>query len=511
MGSSYCGNNRRKANYIYEDFFADRNSINYDMILNFYSFLQLKKNGWTCYFTPEGKEKYDKCIKEYNIVIGILGMKNRGKSYLLGRIMENDDYKPPSGFLITTYGISCNFPKNTKTGSFFITLDTAGKDSPLLQNDLFKDNIKSFARDQVITEVVLSDFIIQESNILIAVLEQLSFEEQEMLKTLIERLKKKEIKGIQKRRLIVIHNLMNIATVEDIKNFIDNVLLKSLTFKLEPQSMRGNENYDDSNKVVYIQNVDNENENNNQNKLEIIHLIFGNDEEENIRREYNEPALRYIRDYITINSTRKFDIVKSFKDFIYKNSSKYLTGDEFKEDSIIIGKPKNKKFFSDKEETNQIDKIIIPIKSKNLNFEVKGFVKGFRGNETFFNKINPRYSSRLIKKNEKYYIEILFELFGKIKKLKRKILSDNDDKNQYIILIKGEIEEFEKIEKVYGNLEYTEFDFQVIIQKFYTIEKFNKEIEIEIIEEAKEKDIKYEENKLGIYKLLLESEIYYND
>ena len=345
MGSSYCGNYIRIANYIHEDFFTERNSINYDMILNFYSFQQLKKNGWTCYFTPEGKEKYDKCIKENNIVIGILGMKNRGKSYLLGRIMENDDYKPPSGFLITTYGISCNFPKNTKTGSFFITLDTAGKDSPLLQNDLFKDNIKSFARDQVITEVVLSDFIIQESNILIAVLEQLSFEEQEMLKTLIERLKKKEIKGIQKRRLIVIHNLMNITSVKDIKNFIKNVLLKSLTFKLEPQSMRGNENYDDSKKKVYIQNVDNENENNNQNKLEIVHLIFGNKDIDEINEEYNEPALRYIRDYISINSTRKFDIVKSFKDFIYKNSSKYLTGDEFKEDSIIIEKPKKKKSF----------------------------------------------------------------------------------------------------------------------------------------------------------------------
>ena len=77
-----------------------------------------------------------------NIVIGILGMKNRGKSYLLGRIMENDDYKPPTGFLITTYGISCNFPKMQANGSYFITLDTAGKDSPLLQNEIFKENKK---------------------------------------------------------------------------------------------------------------------------------------------------------------------------------------------------------------------------------------------------------------------------------------------------------------------------------------------------------------------------------
>ena len=252
---------------IYEDFFEDPNSEKYDMIINFYSLEQLKENGWTGYFTPLGKEKYNKIKNENNIVIGVLGMKNRGKSYLLGRIMKNEDYEPPSGFLITTYGISCNFPKFEETGSCFITLDTTGKDSPLLQNKLFKDkSVKEFIRDQAITEIVLSDFIIQEANILIAVVEQLSFEEQEMLKTLIERLKKKEIKGIQKRRLIVIHNLMNISNLNDIKDFIDNVLLKSLTFKLEPQSMRKNEKFDDSEKNVYIQVIDNENENNNQNK-----------------------------------------------------------------------------------------------------------------------------------------------------------------------------------------------------------------------------------------------------
>ena len=47
-------------------------------------------------------------------------------------------------------------------------------------------------------------------------------------------------------------------------------------------------------------------------------------------------------------------------------------------------------------------------------------------------------------------------------------------------MIKGEIEEIEKAEKLGGNLEYTEFDFQVIIPKFYSIEKFSGEIEIEI-------------------------------
>ena len=125
--------------------------------------------------------------------------------------------------------------------------------------------------DQAITEIVLSDFIIQESNILIAMMEQLSFEEQRMLSTLIERLKKKDIKGLQKRKLLVIHNLMNISTVDGIKQFIRDILLKSLTFRLEKQSMWKNAEFDDSKKYVYVQIIDNEKE--NENKLEIIHLI----------------------------------------------------------------------------------------------------------------------------------------------------------------------------------------------------------------------------------------------
>jgi len=44
------------------------------------------------------------------------------------------------------------------------------------------DKIRNVARDQKVTEIALNDFIIEESDVLIAVLEQLSFNEQEMLK-----------------------------------------------------------------------------------------------------------------------------------------------------------------------------------------------------------------------------------------------------------------------------------------------------------------------------------------
>ncbi len=97
-------------------------------------------------------------------------MKNRGKSFLLGQIMQNTDYIHPNGFLDTTYGIKCNFQRDRKSGKFFITLDKAGSDSPLLQNNIFDDNnYKNLVKDQAITEIVLSDYIIQESTVLIAV------------------------------------------------------------------------------------------------------------------------------------------------------------------------------------------------------------------------------------------------------------------------------------------------------------------------------------------------------
>ena len=505
---------------LYEEFFTNKESNYYDMILNFNSFEQLRKNGWTANFTIEGKKKYDKCINENNIVIGVVGIKNRGKSYLLGRIMDNKDFRLPSGFLVTTYGISCRFPVLNKGDKVFVTLDTAGKDNPLLQNAYYQNNedVKKIAKDQKISEILLSDFIIQESNILIAVLEQLSFAEQEMLRTLIERLKQKERKEIEKRELIIIHNLMNISTVKEIKQFIDNTLLKSLTFSLEPQSMGKHEKFDDSKSYFYVQNEEsqNNNENNeddNQDNLEIIHLVVGDDLSSEVKESFNEPAFRFIRDKITIDTTRKFDIIESFKNFIIKNSKKFMANNkEFSEDTLYIGREEKRKVYIDKEKKNTIDKIIIPIKYKEKEnieeFNLKSVYIDSNGIHNFINSIETRYSSRIIKNMDKDYLEIIFEMFGKIKEIKNEIDYDNDN-NQIIITIKGEIEEIIKInnEKVYGNLKYSQFEFQVKIEQFISnknINDENKYFEIEI----KNEPVKEEDLECGIYTYLFPIKLY---
>ena len=505
---------------IYEEFFTEKQSDNYDLILDFSSFEQLKKNGWNAYFTPKGYEKYKNCLDKKTNVIGVVGSKNRGKSFFLGRIMEEDkNYIPPSGFLVTTHGISCCFPKiaNDEDENYFpiITLDAAGKDNPLLQNAYIKNNIEEIARDQKVTEIVLSDFFIQKANILIAVIEQLTFAEQEMLKTLIERLKQREIEEHEKRKLIVIHNLMNISTSEDIENFKKNILLKSLTFELEETCMLKNvqKEYDDSDKIYYIQT--NHNKNTQKDKLLIYHFILGNDLNDNIKKEYNDPALRFIRDLITIETQKPFDIIKEFQDFIIKNSLKYLYGEKFNgfsKEELIIGEKASRKIYIDKEKKQTKDIIQIPIilKDKNIEFEPRKF-KYDGENYTFLSNIEPRYSAKIIKQKESHYLEITFEMFGKVT-IENNIVDYDDDNNQIIITIKGKTEEINKsdktiIESIQNELKYMNFDFQVKILKFISNKENDGKIFYEIDIQDENPVINKDENK-GIYQLLFPIKLY---
>lgn len=537
--SDMLNNNNEEEEPIYEDFFTEKQSEHYDMILDFSSFNQLKQKGWTANFSPEGYKKYLNCKKQNINAIGVIGDKNRGKSFLLGRIIEEENYVPPSGFLVTTYGISCNFPKiiekdkdnqkhklmkkvNKKGYLPFITLDTAGKDNPLLQNAYSKNNdIQIISRDQKITEIVLSDFIIQKANILIAVVEQLTFAEQEMLKTLIERLKQREIEEHEKRKLVVIHNLMNISTIKGIEDFKKDILLKSLTFELKEQYMgtMPNDKFDDSEKKFYIQtNLSNDQEGD---RLQIYHFIFGNDLNSDIKKEYNDPALRYIRDLITVESQKTFDIIKEFQEFIIKNSQKYLYGDKFSgfsEKQLIIGEKQERKVYIDKEKKKTIDKIIVPIvlTDQSIIFEPRKF-KYDGDNYIFLSNIEPRYSAKIIKKhNEEEFLEIIFEMFGKVTIL-NPIIDYNEDNNQIIITIRGETAEAKKTTKTLiksnsnQQLKYTNFDFQVKILKIISQKndenENNPKICYEIdIQEEKPFITKYE--KTGMYQLLFPIKMY---
>ncbi len=465
----------------------------YDLVLDFNSFEQLKKDGWNANFTKIGKKKYDKCISEneYNIVIGVVGNKNRGKSYLLGRIMQMDDYKNPHGFLVTTSGISCIFPRLDNTDNTFITLDTAGRDNPLLQNAFFEEKdknelIRNIARDQKVTEIALNDFIIQESDVLITVLEQLSFNEQEMLKNLINQITLYGIKHMKKskctgKRLIVIHNLMNISTLDGINKFVDDVLKKSLTFSLEKQT------YKKLGIDIYIQNINQYNDKNPDERpiIQIVHVLVGDDSNDEIRKKLNEPTFEYIRKNIKTQVGKNFNILKKFKNFIVENSKNYFEGEVFNENSIIIGK-----------ESEKNGKTIIPItlseELKNKNIIFKKFYINARGIHNFSSALEPRYSTSLIEQEGKDYLEIEFELSGNVE---IKEISHATDKEQYVFTIKGKTNEVFETET---NKESKDFEFQPIINRFIPLKEEKKEIAIIILKEDYKKS---SDDEFGIYNI----------
>ena len=101
---------------------------NYDIIIDIDSMAKLFKNGWDILYTEKGKKNYE-AQKNYNLTtVGIVGVKNRGKSFILQNISGN---KLPLDYSVSTKGISILYPKNLNLN--IILLDSAGFEVPLLE------------------------------------------------------------------------------------------------------------------------------------------------------------------------------------------------------------------------------------------------------------------------------------------------------------------------------------------------------------------------------------------
>ena len=371
------------------------NIKNYDLVLQINSIAQLEKGGWPVKFSEKGKEKYEKLKNENCVIIGVAGNKNRGKSFLLQRISE---FKVESGHLDTTEGISANFPdfSDEKEGKKnIIILDTAGQENPLVREGdnsgseelnkmQLEDKIREIARDQLVCEYILSQFILEKATVIILVLEQLSYAEQMMLKNITQQLNNK------KKQLLVIHNLMNLNTIpnlmnlnsiKEIKGFIENTLLKSLTFKLKRCKMLlFEEEKQNVNNYCYRQH---DSENNN---LEIYHFIFGNEDIREIKKYYNDPLIDYIRKFVKTGYAVKFDLIEEFRKFFIEQSLKI--SDKKLNDSTLIY-DENKKMIS----LIGIDKL----KLKGITHDEKG-LHNFTGNV-----MELPYTTYILNENSNYY------------------------------------------------------------------------------------------------------------
>ena len=313
----------------------------YDVIIDIKSIKDIKK-GWEIKMNERGKKKYYEYKGMKIIRIGVIGNSNKGKSFLLSKISK---IKLPSGTSIRTEGLSIKYPElEGYTDRKIVLLDSAGLETPVLKDNEYeiiknendnsndfsiidngnqsqnlkkdlKEYFKEKSREKLITELFLQNYIIHNSEILILVVGIFTYSEQKLLnriKTEIERAK------IDKP-LYIIHNLITYTSISQVKEYINEFLLKSVTFDLElVHNISTRSIY--QNGIYFCEKKSNP---------KIFHLIFANEESE-AGKYYNQFTLNFLENsYQNVTDLKTFDVIKTVKERFLEISKE------------IIDEPKN--------------------------------------------------------------------------------------------------------------------------------------------------------------------------
>ena len=159
--------------------------------------------------------------KSKKISIGVIGNRNKGKSFLLQALSGE---RMQTGTTINTIGLSIKCSENK-----FVLLDSEGSESPILGEHT---NMLDISRDKLFTEAFLLSYITKYSNALLLIVGYLTFSEQKLINKISEDIKKLKLKGNSKS-LIIIHNLQTFETKDQVENYIENTLKNSATFEIE--------------------------------------------------------------------------------------------------------------------------------------------------------------------------------------------------------------------------------------------------------------------------------------
>ena len=460
----------------------------YDAVINIKSIRDISK-GWEIKMSERMMNNYEKFKTEKNIRIGVIGNSNKGKSFLLSKISKS---YLPSGSSIRTEGLSFKYPEIEDKR--IILLDSAGLETPVLQeskqleikieneeinNKIEKDkhsvdDFKDKSREKLITELFLQNYIINNSDILLIVVGILTYSEQKLIN---------KIKSLQKpnktkvnKALFIIHNLMTFTLKKQVEEYINEYLLKSITFSLEEGHYISTNINSKKGKYFYEKNIE---ENRN-----IFHLIYANEGSE-AGDYYNEFTLNFLdNSFQNITDLKPFDVIETIKNRFIDLSQEIIEN---------LDKPITISDFNDDKKT---------IKLLNINnFTLKKcFIDELGFSNLKSNEFEPKYN--YYKKDDKIAIKI--EAPGNISK---KLNISREESDGYkIIKIRGEKENEEEPEdineNIYSSREFGKFCVQCPIKSedSYIIKNqdptFKYENGLIILEYQIEKTIKETEVKL---------------
>ena len=296
-------------------------------------------------------------------VIGILGLGNVGKSYLLSLFTDEE---LPTGNSIHTKGISIKNVNN------FVILDSEGIDAALTKKNISKEIypmenllyksindsdslIEQIARDKKAVELFIQDFIIKYSDILVIVVGQLTLTEQKLINRVVK---------VANKHVYVIHNLKNLYSKEQILEYIENTFKKNIFFhqgqKFTEQIYKGKKelkNKEDEFDKYYLEIYDD--------SRKVMHYIMGSNVEESKTYCFNKTLIDNFRTEISsYNNSKKFNIFNQLKQFLVDNGSNYIESSEanlkpFNNDDITKIKEGEKQYICIRNENNRIKKCIM--------------------------------------------------------------------------------------------------------------------------------------------------------
>ena len=194
----------------------------YDCIIaaNTIESLSLNNPGWILEVNDENN--YNSIITENMHCVSVIGAFKKGKSWLLSKILEK---QLPHGHEITTKGLSLAWDSDTKT----TYLDTAGIEVPTPISRILKDYLvkypgtpiemlyeveKKYYDDKILTERTLQNFIIDVSQSVFIVVNEITETEQKLITRLCTDFSRT-------KDFVIIHNMFNRATVESLNEGIN--------------------------------------------------------------------------------------------------------------------------------------------------------------------------------------------------------------------------------------------------------------------------------------------------
>ena len=382
----------------------------YDIIVDIDSLRHMIK-GWKVKFTEIGKKNYDIMKDKEVLIVGVVGNRNRGKSFVLSKL---SNVNLPDGTSIKTEGISIKYPKMEEgKDAKYILMDSAGFENALLETDEFTNDpnipredalkmLKLIASDKTLTEYFIQNFIIQKSNILIVVIGILNYPEQKLLNR-IKTENKNKFKNQTPPPLFVVHNLQTFSLKKQVEDYIKETLTKSATFKLkEMKNVERDESSKDNpdqNEIYFIEEFNNEEDKNTV----IYHLILAMHGTE-AGDYYNNFAYEFLsKQFNAFPIHHKFPIIEDVKQQCLQNSLKMMVHpieslDEFEKSETEI-KLKSK----DKEEDQK--RLVF----KRCLVDELGFSNFYGAN------FEPKYAYFKTNIDQKPYVCIQVEIPGEAK------------------------------------------------------------------------------------------------